>query len=85
MPVNEKEITNEQIFKAMQCNTAEELKAYAKSEGYDITLDEAKAYMVELEDFELDESEIKQVAGGAAMYERCNGHCYTLDGCGALM
>lgn len=83
MPVNENEITKEQIYKAMKCNTADELRAYAKSEGYDITREEAEAYMVELEDFELDESEIKQVAGGA-IYERCNEHCYTLDGCGAL-
>ena len=36
-----------------------------------------------LDDFELDDTALKQVAGGA-IYERCNDHCYTLDGCGAL-
>jgi predicted ribosomally synthesized peptide with nif11-like leader len=83
MSVYENEITKEQIFKAMQCETADELRAYAKSEGYDITKDEAEAYMAELEDFELEETSLKNVAGGA-LYERCDGHCYTLDGCGAL-
>lgn len=87
MPINEnekeKEITREQIFKAMQCANADELRAYAKDEGYEITKEEAEAYMAELEDFELDDVELKQVAGGA-IYERCDGHCYTLDGCGAL-
>ena len=29
MPINENEITIEQIYKAMQCNTADELRAYA--------------------------------------------------------
>ena len=31
MPINKNEITKEQIFKAMQCKTAEELQAYAKT------------------------------------------------------
>lgn len=83
MPINENKITKEQIVKAMQCETADELKAYAKAEGYEITKEEAEAYMAELEDFELEDTELKQVAGGA-IYERCDGHCYTLDGCGAL-
>ena len=56
MPTNEKEITKEQIYEAMKCNTAEELQAYAKTQGYDITLEEANAYMAELEDVELDET-----------------------------
>ena len=64
MSTNEKEITKEQIFKAMQCKTAEELQAYAKTQGYDITLEEAHAYMAELEDVELDETVLNKVAGG---------------------
>ena len=56
MPINENEVTKEQIYKAMQCNTADELRAYAKSEGYDITQEEAEAYLDELSDVELDQA-----------------------------
>ena len=34
MPIDEKQITNEMIAKAMQCESPEELRAYAKSKGY---------------------------------------------------
>ena len=65
MPINEKQITKEMIAKAMQCESPEELRAYAKSEGFDITEEEAKAaYFSELEDFELDSETLKNVAGG---------------------
>ena len=64
MPINRDEITKEQIAKAMQCKSAEELIAFAKLEGIDITKEEAEAYMVEMEDFELDEDMLKNVAGG---------------------
>ena len=64
MPINEKQITNEMIAKAMQCESPEELRAYAKSEGFDITEEEAKAYFAELEDIELDNETLKNVAGG---------------------
>ncbi len=30
MPINENEVTKEQIYKAMQCNTADELRAVCK-------------------------------------------------------
>ena len=64
MPINRDEITKEQIAKAMQCKSAEELMAFAKVEGIDITKEEAEAYMAEMEDFELDEDMLKNVAGG---------------------
>ena len=64
MPNNKSELTKEQIMKAMQCKTADELMALAKAEGYDITKAEAEAYMVELADVELDGKELKNVAGG---------------------
>ena len=72
MPINENEVTKEQIYKAMQCNTADELRAYAKSEGYDITQEEAEAYLDGLSDVELDQAELHQVAGGA---------CWDVNGC----
>ena len=64
MPINEKQITKEMITKAMQCKSPEELRTYAKSEGFDITEEEAKAYFSELEDFELDSKTLENVAGG---------------------
>ncbi len=72
--INENEITKEQIAKAMACETAEELMALAKAEGYEITKEEAEAYMAELEDVELDEAALKNAAGGAKV-------CYGVDGC----
>ena len=80
MPVNKKELTKEQIMKAMQCKTAEELMALAKAEGYDITKDEAEAYMAELADIELDSENLKNVAGGCLTAAE-NGVCYAVGGC----
>ena len=61
MPINKDEITKEMLEKAMQCNTAEELIAYTKTEGIDLTKEEAEAYFAELEDVELDSDALKQV------------------------
>ena len=66
MPIDRNEITKEQIAKAMQCKSAEELIAFAKSEGIDITKEEA---------VELDEEALKKVAGGN--YVSCPIHCLT--------
>ena len=64
MPINKNELTKEMIAKAMQCETAEDLIALAKAEGVELTKEEAEAYLAELEDFELDEGMLKNVAGG---------------------
>ncbi len=40
MPINRNELTKEQILKAMQCKTADELMALAKAEDLAITKDE---------------------------------------------
>ena len=69
MPINKKkinksEITREQLAKALNCKTADELIALAKTEGYDITKDEAEAYLAEMADLELDAKELEKVAGG---------------------
>ena len=52
MSINKNELTKEQIAKAMSCETAEELMVLAKTEGVELTKEEAEAYMAELEDFE---------------------------------
>ena len=64
MPINKNEITKEMLAKAMQCKTAEELMAYAKSEGVDITGAEAEAYLAELSECELQDGELKRIASG---------------------
>ena len=64
MPINKNELTQEMIMKAMQCKDADELIALAKTEGVELTKEEAEAYIAELEDYELDEDTLKNVAGG---------------------
>lgn len=39
MSIDKSKITLEQIKKAIECETPEELIAYAKSEGFDISVD----------------------------------------------
>ena len=70
MPINRNEITKEMIEKAMQCKDADELMALAKANGFDITKEEAEAYLAELEDFELNSVQLKNVAGGGC-YSEC--------------
>ena len=74
MPINKKELTKEQIVKAVQCKTADELMELAKAEGYDITKEEAEAYFAELSDMELDSEKLKKIAGGIET-------CWAVDGC----
>ena len=64
MSINRNEITKEMIVKAMACKNADELLKLAKAEGYDVTKEEAEAYMAEMADFELDDENLKNVAGG---------------------
>jgi hypothetical protein len=75
MPINKNELTKEQIMKAMQCKNADELIALAKTGGIELTKEEAQAYMKEIEDFELDEDQLKHVAGGG--FKRC----WVVDNC----
>ena len=58
------EITQDMIKQARQCKTAEELIAYAKTEGVELTKEEAEAYIAELNDVELDGNALKKIAGG---------------------
>ena len=49
----------------MQCKTNEQLIELAKSEDIDLTLEEAQAYLDEMDDIELDRVQLKAVAGGS--------------------
>ena len=52
----------------------DELIALAKTGGYEITKEEAETYMAELEDFELEDEQLKLVAGG-----KCWHNCQEPD------
>ena len=70
--IDKNQLTKEQIDKAMRCATAEELMAAAKAEGFELTKDEAEAYMAELADFELDEETLARAAGGGCYTKNSN-------------
>ena len=78
MPINKNELTKEMIAKAMECKDADELIALAKTGGYNITKDEADAYLAELADVELDEKTLKAVAGGGC-WDDCQSVTYCAD------
>ena len=73
--INMNELTKEQIQKAMACESVEELMELAKSEGVELTKEEADAYMAELDDIELNEEELKKVAGGLSYWGKCSEVC----------
>ena len=75
MPINKNELTKEMIQKAMECQTADELLKLAKAEGYDVTKDEAEAYMAEMADVELDEETLTKAAGGGCYNLGCESRC----------
>ena len=64
MPIDMTKITKEMVAKALECETADELVALAKAEGFTLTKEEAEAYLAELEDMELDDADLDKVAGG---------------------
>ena len=74
-------LSEEVIAKAMQCETPEQLVELAKGEGIELTKDEAKAYLSEMDDIELDRKQLKAVAGGwcatdCGCYDVCPRHCW---------
>ena len=90
MPISRNEITKEMFEKAMQCKDADELIALAKTAGYEITKEEAEAYMDEIEDFELNDEQLKKVAGGICWTDCpkfthiCQSDCWDLMGPGFM-
>ena len=75
MSINKNEITKEMVAKAMQCKNADELIALAKTGGFELTREEAEAFMAELVDVELDANTLKNVAGGG-----CYTDCRSVSG-----
>ena len=78
MPIDMTKITREMSAKALECETAEELMTLAKAEGFTLTKEEAEAYLSEMDNMELDEDALDNVAGGMCYSaglganERCN-------------
>ena len=62
--INKKELTKEQMEKAMACKTADELMALAKAEGYELTKEEAEAFLAEVSEVELSDEVLGKAAGG---------------------
>ena len=73
MPIDKSKITKEMLDKALECETADELIALAKTYGFNLTKEEAEAYLAELEDMELDAEALDKVAGGG--YFGCDEVC----------
>ena len=70
MSIDKTKLTKEMLEKAMKCQTADELIALAKTEGIEITLEQAKAYLDELQDVELNQETLDKVAGGSGKTHR---------------
>ena len=60
-------LTKEQIEKAMECKTPEELIELAKDAGIELTKEQAEAYLEELQDVELFPDDLEKVAGGGGV------------------
>ena len=71
MPIDKSKLTKEMLEQAAACETAEELIALAKTEGVEITKEEAEAYLDELDNMELDTDTLAHVAGGG--HQGCLG------------
>ena len=59
------EKTNKDMLAAaMQCKTADELVELAKSKGYDITQEQAEAYIEQFSSYELSDEELDEISSG---------------------
>ena len=71
MSIDKTKITKEMLEKALKCETADELMTLAKAEGFELTKEEAEAYMAEMDNMELDEDALDKVAGGSYFGSGC--------------
>ena len=65
--------TKEQLNKAMECKTVDELIAFAKENGIELTKEQAEKYLAQLTgvDMPLSDEDMGKVAGG----DPCSGYC----------
>ena len=76
MPIDKSKLTKEMLVKAAKCKTADELIALAKTEGFELTKNEAVAYLEELQNVELDEKVLDKVAGGGCYPDCPKDYCF---------
>ena len=76
MPIDKSKLTKEMLVKAAKCKTADELIALAKTEGFELTKNEAVAYLHELQNVELDEKALDKVAGGGCYPDCPKDYCF---------
>ena len=76
MKIEKKDLTKEMVGQAMQCTTADDLMALARAKGFDLSKEEAEAYMAELADVELDEAQLNKAAGGGCYPDCKNDYCF---------
>ena len=62
--LNGKTVTKEFMERATACGNADELMALAEAEGYELTREEAEAFLAELSDVELGDETLEKAAGG---------------------
>ena len=62
--INPNEISKELMAKAQACETPEELMKLAKENGYDLTKEQAEAFLAEGGTVDLSDEEMAKVAGG---------------------
>ena len=60
----EVKLTKEQFVKAAECKTADELIAYCKSLGYDLSREDADKFISQSADRELTVDDVENTAGG---------------------
>lgn len=67
--------TQEQIKKAMGCKSEAELVALAKSEGIDLTEEEAGKFFASMSEKKINLNELEGVQGGACYGNVCGADC----------
>ena len=78
MKIDGKEISREVLAEAMRCETPEALMKLAKENGVELTKEQAEAYLAEIDDIDLDSTQLKDVAGGSDYCKAnrpCHKHC----------
>ena len=76
MKIDESKMTPELFRKAAACKNVDELLALARESGFEVTKEEAEAYLAELSDYELNQETMEKVFGGGN-----NTYCYAVGGC----
>ncbi len=64
MKIDSNKIPREVLAKAIVCETPEELVKLAKEHGVELTVEEAQAYLDELDDIHVTSEQLRAVAGG---------------------